>query len=320
MSDAGIFISYRRSESEGHAGRLYDWLSEYFGEERVFMDVRMKPGVDFAEQIEDEVGSCGALVALIGDTWLTVTDEDGNRRIDDPADIHRLEIEAALGRGVRVIPGLVRGAEMPGADELPETLRPLLRRHAVELSSHRWGHDVDGLIAVLEDVLITGEGDGWRQRVRKAWAAVRRVSIRHPWRTGCVAGVIGSLIAVGSVLAATGYFSAPLLKVSSFTYRPPKPGESIAQRCAITVESEYVIRKVHFFVDDSRNFLIDQNASPWECNNLGERNKWDTCYGHSTAPHFRLAPDRPHRLTAIATDHNGNTTSKTIEVDTSCPS
>jgi hypothetical protein len=86
----------------------------------------------------------------------------------------------------------------------------------------------------------------------------------------------------------------------------------------VTIESEYVIRKVHFFVDDSRNFLIDQNAPPWECNNLGERNKWDTCYGHSKAPHFRLAPG-PHRLTATATDHAGNTTSKTFTVKTSCP-
>lgn len=320
MSDASIFISYRRSETEGHAGRLYDWLSEYFGEERVFMDVRMKPGVDFADQIQRAVGSCGALVALIGDTWLTVTDEHGNRRIDNPADIHRLEIEAALDRDVRVIPALVRGAKMPSAGQLPETLQPLLRRHAVELSSQRWRYDVDGLIAVLENVLIDLDDGGWRRRLRRGWAAVRGVSVRHPWRAGSAVGAMASLIVVGAALAATGYFSAPLLNISSFIYRPPQPGKSIAQRCEVKIESEYVIRKVRFHVDgDSRNSLEEQNASPWECNNLGNKNKWDTCHGHSDAPHFRLRADRTHRLTAIATDHAGNTTSKTFTVKTSCP-
>jgi hypothetical protein len=131
---------------------------------------------------------------------------------------------------------------------------------------------------------------------------------------------VASVILVGAALAATGYFSAPLLNISSLIYRPPAPGKSIAQRCEVKVESEYVIRKVNFHVDgDSRNSLEEQNASPWHCNNLGERNKWDTCHGHSKAPHFRLTPDRHHRLTAIATDHAGNTTSRTFTVDTSCP-
>ena len=88
-SKARIFISYRRRETAGHAGRLYDGLVERFGDERVFMDVTMEPGVDFAETIQDAVGSCGALVALIGEEWHTVRDARGNRRIDDPADIHR---------------------------------------------------------------------------------------------------------------------------------------------------------------------------------------------------------------------------------------
>ena len=121
MSDAtptaSIFISYRRRETAGHAGRLYDGLVEHFGAERVFMDVTMEPGVDFAETIQAAVGSCGALVALIGEEWLTVTDARGQRRIDDPADVHRMEIEAALDRRVRLIPTLVQDARMPGAGD-----------------------------------------------------------------------------------------------------------------------------------------------------------------------------------------------------------
>ena len=157
MSDptpkASIFISYRRRETAGHAGRLYDGLVEHFGAERVFMDVTMEPGVDFAETIQAAVGSCGALVALIGEEWLTVTDARGQRRIDDPADVHRMEIEAALDRRVRLIPTLVQDARMPGAGDLPEALEPLVRRQAVELSDQRWDYDVNRLVAVLERVL-----------------------------------------------------------------------------------------------------------------------------------------------------------------------
>lgn len=81
-----VFISYRRRETAGHAGRLYDRLAERFGDERVFMDVRMEPGVDFVEQIDDAVTHCDALLSLIGAQWLDMRDEHGRRRLDDPND------------------------------------------------------------------------------------------------------------------------------------------------------------------------------------------------------------------------------------------
>ena len=80
------------------------------------------------------VGSCDVLLALIGDEWLTVTDEHGRRRLDDPDDFARLELEAALARNIRVIPVLVDGARMPRADELPPSLAPLAGRQALQLS------------------------------------------------------------------------------------------------------------------------------------------------------------------------------------------
>jgi hypothetical protein len=321
-----IFISYRRRETAGHAGRLYDGLSEHFGAERVFMDVTMEPGVDFAETIREAIGDCGALVALIGEEWLTISDEVGNRRIDDPADIHRMELEAALDRRVRLIPALVQDAQMPSADDLPDGLRALVRRQAVELSDQRWDYDVTGLIDVLERVLSdqadagrpVGRATRWRRRAGRTLAHVRRLALRHRGKAGFAAGALSALIVIGAVLAATGYFTSPLLSISAFDSVPPRASESVAQRCLVRVESDYRVRSARFVVDgDSRNSLEEQTSPPWQCNNRGNRNEWDTCEGHSRG--FPLDDSRPHTLTATVTDSQGNTATRTRTVDTNCP-
>ena len=109
-----IFISYRREETAFPAGWLYDRLNDRFGEAQVFKDVdSITLGDDFVEVITRAVGSCDVLLAVIGGRWSTMTDETGKRRLDDPDDFVRLEIEAALARNVRVIPVLVDGARMP---------------------------------------------------------------------------------------------------------------------------------------------------------------------------------------------------------------
>jgi hypothetical protein len=132
---AKIFISYRRDDSGGWAGRLYDRLSQHFGRDNVFMDIdTIEPGLDFVEVIGQAVGSCDALIALIGKQWLTLTDDAGRRRLDDPEDFVRLEIAAALARNIRVIPALVQGARMPRSPDLPDVLRMLARRNAHEIS------------------------------------------------------------------------------------------------------------------------------------------------------------------------------------------
>lgn len=152
---AGIFISYRRSDCAGHAGRLYDRLVDHFGDDEVFMDVdAIAPGVDFGERIDGAISSCNLLVALIGKDWLDVTDLAGGRRLDDPTDLVRREIASALGRSdLLVIPVLVEGATMPRAEQLPDDLKPLTRRNAFELSDARWRYDVDRLIDVAQSVL-----------------------------------------------------------------------------------------------------------------------------------------------------------------------
>ncbi|MBA3804430.1 MAG: SUMF1/EgtB/PvdO family nonheme iron enzyme [Acidobacteria bacterium] len=150
---SGIFICYRRDENSAHAGRLYDRLTAHFGDEQIFMDIDyIEPGEDFVQVIEEAVGSCEILIALIGRSWLTSSNETG-RRLDNPNDFVRLEIAAALARNVRVIPMLVQGAQMPRPQDLPEDLMPLSGRHALELSDVRWKHDVDQLIGLLEKVL-----------------------------------------------------------------------------------------------------------------------------------------------------------------------
>jgi hypothetical protein len=130
-----IFISYRRQETAWPAGRLYDVLVEHFPAEQVFKDVdSIEPGEDFVERITAAVASCDVLLALIGPDWLTITDEEGRRRLNDPGDYVRVEIETALKREIRVIPILVDSARMPDANQLPVTLAPLARRNAVEIN------------------------------------------------------------------------------------------------------------------------------------------------------------------------------------------
>jgi len=149
-----LFISYRREETAAYAGRLHDALSRRFGEEQVFMDLGMEPGVDFVEQINEAVGASRLVVAVIGPHWTRIEDASGRRRLDDPGDFVRVEIESALRQpGVRVVPVLVQGARMPSAEELPPSLADLSRRNALELSDARWRYDVDRLTSTVERVL-----------------------------------------------------------------------------------------------------------------------------------------------------------------------
>jgi hypothetical protein len=149
-----IFISYRRDDSRGYAGRLQGDLSRRYSEEHVFRDVEIPPGADFGEYITSLVDKCNVVLAIIGPSWLDARDREGERRIDDPDDWVRLEIERALARdGVEVIPVLVDGARLPPREELPESLLALRRRNAFELSDRRWDYDVGQLGQHLDGVL-----------------------------------------------------------------------------------------------------------------------------------------------------------------------
>jgi hypothetical protein len=164
-----IFLSYRREDASGHAGRLYDALAEKFGDENVFIDIdTIRPGVDFGEAITRAVASCDAVIALIGREWLTATDAEGRRRLDVTDDFVRLELEAALERDVALIPAFVQGSDPPRADQLPESLAPLARRQGAELRDVGWRDDVKRLIARLEhERAPTPERSGqwWRRPI-----------------------------------------------------------------------------------------------------------------------------------------------------------
>jgi hypothetical protein len=149
-----IFISYRRDDSSPWAGRLYDDLDRHFVSNQIFMDVdTIQPGVDFVEAVEKSVGYCDALIAVIGKRWLISSDEEGARRLDNPEDSVRIEILTALKRGVRVIPVLVDGATMPRSRDLPDDLKSLARRNALEVSHNRFRTDSKRLIAAVEQAL-----------------------------------------------------------------------------------------------------------------------------------------------------------------------
>jgi TIR domain len=152
----GVFISYRREDSAGHTGRLFDRLRARLGHDRVFMDITgIEAGYDFVDTIERAIGSCDALLAVIGPEWLSSADARGRPRLEDPNDLIRIEIAAALTRKVRVIPVLIAGASMPSAQSLPDDLKPLARRQAAEVRDTKWDADTSDLVGVLERVLAT---------------------------------------------------------------------------------------------------------------------------------------------------------------------
>ena len=154
-----IFISYRRSDSADVAGRIYDRLTGHFGDGAVFQDVEDIPlGMDFSEHITAVVSKCDAFLAIIGPRWLDAVDDQGRRRLDNPADNVRIEIESGLNRKIPLIPILVSGAAMPREAALPDTLRKLAFRNATPVRPNPdFRADMARLIEGLEE-LFTRRG------------------------------------------------------------------------------------------------------------------------------------------------------------------
>jgi hypothetical protein len=147
---AGVFISYRRDDSADAARRIFDGLAARLGADRVFIDaVTLEPGQDFAAVIQEKVGFCDALVAVIGPRWLTCTGPDGRRRLDEPDDWVRLEIASALSQDVKVVPALVDGADLPDARQLPAALAGLTNHQAIELRRAQFARDLERLERAL---------------------------------------------------------------------------------------------------------------------------------------------------------------------------
>ncbi len=147
-----IFISYRRDDSAGHAGRVFDRLRTDFKESVLFMDVDAIPlGANFARVLEEEVGRCSVLLAIIGPRWLEAMDEHGERRLDNPNDFVRVEIAAALARDIPVIPILLDGARIPKPSVLPADLAELSQRNGLDVRHASFHADMDKLVRGLRD-------------------------------------------------------------------------------------------------------------------------------------------------------------------------
>jgi hypothetical protein len=172
-----VFVSYRRRDTAGYAGRLCEHLCGVLGAENVFFDVQdIAPGQDFVESIDKTMSACQAVVVVIGPEWAA----DLKKRADGE-DFVRQEVSAALRRKAPVFPVLVGGATMPTAAELPEGLAPLTRRQALEIRDARFDDDVKVLVNAL-------------QKVRGVAAAPARPPHRR-WRVILIAAVLLAAIA-----------------------------------------------------------------------------------------------------------------------------
>jgi hypothetical protein len=182
----GVFISYRREDSSAYAGRLYDRLSTHFGKENVFMDVdSIELGLDFIEVLERTISTCDAVVVVIGKQWLSASDSDGHRRLDDPEDLVRIEVAVALDRKVRVVPALVGGGRMPRSQDLPQALALLSRRNALEISDGAAFHpSITRLIEVLDKIVANAQPIAMPEAVEAQEEAVAREKAEAEARIG----------------------------------------------------------------------------------------------------------------------------------------
>ncbi|HEX5809294.1 MAG TPA: TIR domain-containing protein [Anaerolineales bacterium] len=224
-----IFISYRRDDSAGYAGRLFDHLAARFGARNVFMDIdTIQPGEDFRKAIEDAVGTCEVVLVMIGRQWVNATDPQGQRRLDDPGDFVRAEIAGALANPqVRVIPVLVRDATMPGIHELPEDIKELSWRNAIELSDHRFQYDANKLIEVIERAGV--------KPARTSSGKAQNASRARYW------GIILGLLALGFAIwmLGSGVFPPTVFKAS-----PPTAETSVPASTGVEANELTLIRTI----------------------------------------------------------------------------
>ena len=215
MAPKNIFICYRRDDAAGYARSIYDRLNARFPN-RVFMDVEgIVPGADYSQVIQQTVGTCHALLAIIGKGWESMVDGANQRRIDLADDYVRHEIGTALRRNIPVIPVLVRKAEMPSTKTLPPDLAPLSLREAIEITDGDFNHDCDRLIAAIE-----------RQFGEVRYQRPPTVAKTGGRNTCLIVGLIGALVVGGFVVV---LFVLGLLAASTnqpAAQNPPNQGYS----------------------------------------------------------------------------------------------
>jgi beta-lactam-binding protein with PASTA domain len=280
---SGIFISYRRADSQSAAGRLADDLKERLPEAAIFRDVEtIGLGVDFVDEINRALAPCGVLLAVIGPRWLSVTGPDGKRRLDDPGDFTRLEIATGLKRSdVRVIPVLVEGAVMPSAADLPDDLKPLARRNAVELTDKRWQYDVGAVEATVREALGLAKP-----------TPEPGITKRMPW--GLLAGGASVLALVGMVYVGMNDGGPDK---GSGTGSGPIEHDTLAERLAVVprvvglpfATAQREIAAAHLDVAEPVRQPTSETAP-------------DTVLEQSPAPGTRIAVGEAVRLTVASTE------------------
>jgi hypothetical protein len=171
-----IFISYRREDAAGDAGRLADHVQRRFGAARVFLDIdTIEPGTDFVRVLRESLQETAAMLVVIGPRWTSLRAVDGSRRLDDPADFVRMEVEAALGRDIPVVPVLVQGASVPRKEDVPPSLASLVTRQVVALDHAEFHDDAERLCERLAKVIESGASTHWPFE-RRWWPALAVVA------------------------------------------------------------------------------------------------------------------------------------------------
>ena len=267
-----VFISYRRDDTAGYARLLYDRLSRRLPG-LLFADREgIRPGDDYMVVLRRELENCEVLIALISKQWLTITDAEGKRRLDDPKDWVRIEIKTALERNIRVVPALLAGARMPNRDELPEDIAELASRQALEISDT----DIDGAVERLKPVLPQAHRPRWKWIAAALLLAVAGVGA---WAIGKSRPSDSGLDAFRR--ARTGQQVAPAVEASigiTLWRCPSASGEVSGQsdcapvrvaaksplrtgdRVRITVESP---RAGYLYVIDREQYADGRTGEPW---------------------------------------------------------
>ena len=184
---SGVFLSYRRADAQGWAGRLGAELADAFGDVARFFDLAsIAPGADFRRAIEQAVAQADAVLVLIGPRWADARDAQDRPRLEQADDLVAAEVAHAVTLPVPVIPVLLGGAAMPAEAALPPPLRALCGRNAFELSDARWAFDRDRLFAALE------AGTPLRRRAPSAAAASVSVGAGLEFSEGEIGRIAGT--------------------------------------------------------------------------------------------------------------------------------
>jgi hypothetical protein len=235
---SGIFISYRREDTAGHAGRLAQQLGARFGARNVFIDIDAIPaGVDFEERIHQTLADSHVTLVLIGEQWLSQAGESGGRRIEQADDYVRLEIAAALARADNaVIPVLIEGAAMPSPDQSPPDIAPLTKRNAFKLANERWNYDFEQLCRRIEEIIIPNP-------ILRRWRRGRRNA-----RWVLAGAALAAVAVVAAVIASSSGGASAAVRVDDIPISNP-PAQYRSGKLSTTIQVEtskpWIELKIH---------------------------------------------------------------------------